>query len=515
MAEPTPLPGLAEEAAREAALTAALEAQIAAQRHDPAAEVAAAGQIMDGVAGLVRKRWGPWPWVRRTALGQVQQVDLPKHRTRTSVAPAGVGPSQPQTVKFGLGTPRVGGRYPVEFPVRLPDPPTRLITGPVPAGDPWLKAPSGATWVNYIVGTIAYRVPFPPFDPTFAYAATDVVPVALYQPSHGGFFLNGSTAGNTRFWTTQQQSGVTLQHENYGWANYGVGTELVVTRTPGVFLVGTSTDPSLAEDVLLGWQRRSEPAVDPYHVFPGPYFTSLLDLVLSRDGGATWVTVYPDLVADTRIFVQDGLAGPEPWERESVVSGQAVVLAADGPWGVAGDVVALFVTRRRSPDPFPEPTATLSALNGFFSNRNALESWRLTLYVSRNGGVAQRVEPPYPVPLIFSDGAQRSGAIRQSAAGWLLWGGWQDHFTSSGPALPYVLYRGGYLVGGTVTWVAMPHQHLVSVSSEGTAVLAWDRQADSSVVIYFSVDSGDHWLPFPLPPGATAFDVAGALITDE
>jgi hypothetical protein len=132
MPEPLAPEVLAEEARREAAFVAAIEAQLAAQRTAPAEGAAAAEGIMAAVDTLVRKRWGPWPWVRRTALGRVQSVTPPRRRTRTAVAPAGAAAASAQTVKYGFGTPAVGGRYPVEFPVRLPDTPTPLITGATP-----------------------------------------------------------------------------------------------------------------------------------------------------------------------------------------------------------------------------------------------------------------------------------------------------------------------------------------------------------------------------------------------
>ena len=161
MTELTP-EALAEEERREAAFLAALEAQLAAQRTDPAAGAQAAQQIMEAVDAQVRKRWGTAPWVRRSTLGTVQSVDTAKRRTRTAMAPEGAGAASAQTVKYGVGTAQPRKKYVVAVPVRLPDPPTPLITGPVPAGEPWLKAPAGQRWLYGKQGSTLYRWTWPP-----------------------------------------------------------------------------------------------------------------------------------------------------------------------------------------------------------------------------------------------------------------------------------------------------------------------------------------------------------------
>jgi hypothetical protein len=355
-----------------------------------------------------------------------------------------------------------------------------------------------------------YRVPFPPADPQFTYRAEDVIPVAV---RHGHqLFLNGVTVADGRWWTTEDS----LTPINYGWEAFGVGVILAVTRSPGVFLVGTATDPGLSEPVLLGYRRRREQVFDPLGYFPGPYFRTLLDLVVSRDSGQSWRVVRAGLEADTVIFLTDPEhLAPQPWERESVVHGQAFALAADGPWGQAGDTIALFLTRRRDPDPFPDPTTTNATAMAYFAHVATQDSKRLTLYVSRNGGAAQRVTPPQTQGLIFSDGAIASGAIRQDGTAWVLWGEWQAHSVLSGAPPPFAVYRGAYTpVSNTATWTLMPHQHVVSANTSGAAVLVYDRAGDGTFTVSFSVDSGEHWLRLPIPPGASVYDLAGAVVTD-
>jgi hypothetical protein len=162
---PTTLPeALARIARAEAAFVAAVEAQLAAQRTAPAQGAVAARALEAGIEAIVRHRCGPGVWVRRTVRGRVLSVDAGRRFAQVRVPPAGAGPSTTETVQYGAGTPVVGQWYPVYFPVRLPDAPTPLLTGPTPADLPWLKAPAGARWLYWKepAGTRLWRYAWPP-----------------------------------------------------------------------------------------------------------------------------------------------------------------------------------------------------------------------------------------------------------------------------------------------------------------------------------------------------------------
>jgi hypothetical protein len=135
----------------EAAFVAAVEAQLAAQRTDPGQGAVAAAALEAGLDALIRARWGApsSTWVRRTALGRVVAVHPRERIAEMRVAPVGAGPVQVERVTYGAGQPVVGQSYPVYFPVRLPDAPTPLLPGPVPAGLPWMKAPAAGRWLYW------------------------------------------------------------------------------------------------------------------------------------------------------------------------------------------------------------------------------------------------------------------------------------------------------------------------------------------------------------------------------
>lgn len=533
---------------RAATFAAALEAEQARQRKPESYADELADTLIPAMDARLRERWGSMPWVRHTMRGRVLSVNtgdrtckvaLPLDGTR---AMGGADPSQERLVRFGMGVPRVGKTYAVHFPFTLPDAPTALLTGPVPAGLPWLKATGLDTYFYYKARTpgtsvrTVYRVAVPPqANPgdTWTLAADDVA--AVYTVAGN---VPGVMAGP--LYTTEELAYVVP----IGWP--GAFTFLSqFGATPNPY--GTNFTATTETDAVLGrtWVETSTP--NPSGGAPG--IGALGALYLTRNGQTT--TVYSGLQFLRPVLIPNA-AYPSgfdptfyPFFKHNILGAYGFDAVADTPMWQTGDFVALWFLSEIPLEMGAAIPTTASDFTRWVHMDVPTYGRKLVIAVSVNGGPATLIRPSQPPGFTQlargTAGADSIVALRQMADGEMIgYGVWHavDGYTAQTVVINGVVgtqyvptrtadiaYRGRSINGISWTWtqISPPMNSLTAVSPDGSIAILerFDAHPQGGVTLgarFITRDSGASWgpvLPLNLPyvlPDDVGFGLGGRLI---
>lgn len=550
-----------------AAFVADVDAALDAQRTPADQGAPKVDALMAAVDAAIRQRWGPLPWVRYTRPGRVLSVNAAAHTCKVRI-PDDATPGQPdvsgtRTVRTGVGLPQVGKTYAVHFPYRLPDAPTSLLSGPVPAGDPWLKAPGGTTWLYYDGRTVDnkyawYRVPLPPpGDTSFQYADSDATLVAVKE---GTFPTWANWGGEALTGVTQTYAAQRLWMEDAWWPNdvgalrgdYGVvrpyrsqlrtypqlgvdpanpagqdGAPLF-TSYPWLHLAGSALDFSADADYLLGFQYELEllaiPADNPGLVTVKAYNTHIE--ATNSTGGATWIKRSTGMGFHHRNhFTFDDTngyhAGFLVWIEGELLDAAGWVGDTTTQWWQAGQRVSYWAVSQLTPAPFPNPNELIPLSNAgaiVYPRFNASPA-RVRVWIAvGNGSAAEVPLPGQPAGWVSAYPAfflRPTGGV--GARAW--WAGMPTFIRTQpgGPGTPIVnevtpvrLWRGTLdLQALTSTWVIKDgglNLNIPLAVNQDASIIAAAKSTNpvgstpGSVITYLSQDAGETWTRLPAPP---------------
>ena len=544
-----------------------VNAQIAAQETPAAEGATAADQLITAVDAVIRQRWGPLPWVRYTRSGRVLSVNAAAHTCRVRIPEDGAA-GQPdvsgtRTVRTGIGTPTVGRTYAVHFPYTLPDAPTALITGPVPAGDPWLKAPSGQTWLYYAARTPTdgfgwYRVPLPaggPDPPT--YADTDALLVAL-RGARPPDYLNWGGSNLTGIAPTYATRHLWM--EDCGWPNnrdalfgaFGVTRpwrtllrrypawgadpdhpvsqdgDGLLTSYPWLHLTGTNLDQGADADYFLGGQYAIElltlPLDNPTFLHGQPFASIRLTLANST-GGMSWgvkssAVLYSQKTKITYDDANGYHSGAFNYTEGDMADAAGWTADVTSTWGRVGQRISYWAVQQLTPDPFPDELELIPLSQPrFVVDRLNLSPSRIRVFVAQDGDNATEMNlpgqprgwvSPYPGFALRPIGG---GSVRA----W--WCGMpsfiQHHDVTGGPigsiTTPIQLWRGEInLVTGVADWTITGGpglNQLIAVNQDASVVLAAVHTdavgaTSGSEIVYLTQNAGETWVRLPALPHA-------------